>query len=154
MRRHLLAWMLLGVAATMVAAGCGEKEGDDDDDNSAPPVVYDNVAVDELSWVVIPDSGGVETAATFGDGTLERHGFFIKFPAGFPGGAHSHTEGYRGVVIQGRIANTLESGGAVEWLGPGSYWAQPGVDRHVTACSAGTVCVGYIEFEGPFDVMF
>ena len=154
MSGHLRLLLLGGVVAAISIAGCGESgdDGDDDDGDSGPVVLQENVDASELAWVVVPDSGGVERAGTFGDPTRERHGFFLKFPAGFPGVPHSHTVGYRGIVVQGRIANTLV-GDSVEWLGPGSFWGQPPVDVHVTACSAGDVCIGYFELEGPFDFL-
>ena len=149
MKRRILFGVLL---LTTVWSGCGDDEKNEScDEPLGVAATVASTEASELVWEVLPDSGGVESAAAFGVPS-EPHGHYLRLPAGFPGGPHTHTNDYRGVVISGRVSNT-QVGDSVEWLGPGSFWAQPGDMPHVTACSAGTPCVVYLHWNGAFDFL-
>jgi quercetin dioxygenase-like cupin family protein len=78
-------------------------------------------------------------------------GFLVQFADGFSSPPHIHNVTYRGVVIRGLLHND-DPDAEEMWLPPGSFWAQPAGDVHITAADAGAN-LAYIEIQdGPYLV--
>src|SRR5271166_421782 len=56
------------------------------------------------------DKGELNAGPAYGDLQHGKHGTFIRMPHGFVSPAHTHTEDYFGVVIQGVGANQAPGG--------------------------------------------
>jgi len=108
----------------------------------------------DLKWVDLDPTGapGIKIADVWGDHTKSGYGAFIKFPAGFLSGLHTHTNAIKIVVISGTYTQT--PGGKTEMrLGPGSYEYQPaGNYKHISGCDKASECLLFIESTGKFDL--
>jgi quercetin dioxygenase-like cupin family protein len=107
-----------------------------------------------LAWAPLDASNASspQTATLWGDSKTAASGVLIKLPAGNATFWHIHRFDYHGVVIAGTVDN-LESGKQSKELPPGSYWMQPGGNKHTTNCKAGgPECLVYAHFMGAFDV--
>ena len=71
------------------------------------------------------EAGELMAGPAYGDLQNGRHGTFIRMPAGFVSPAHTHTEDYFGVVLEGVGANNA-TGKDPAPLPVGSYWFQRG----------------------------
>ncbi|MGH8032731.1 MAG: cupin domain-containing protein [Luteimonas sp.] len=135
--------LILAIAAALLGA--------------APALAQDygqvDIPADSIRFApAIPDNPkGPHIAQLWGEASKGPHGFMIRIPAGFTSGVHVHTAGYRAVVIRGVILNAHPANKAPTELPVGSYWFQPGNVVHYTACKAGTDCLAYVTFDGPFD---
>jgi hypothetical protein len=96
------------------------------------------------------EKGELNAGPAYGDLKNGKHGTFIRMPQGFVSPAHTHTEDYFGVVIQGVGANQTP-GGKIVPLPSGSYWFQKGEEAHVTQCLSETDCLFFIVQPGKFD---
>jgi beta-alanine degradation protein BauB len=94
--------------------------------------------------------GNVKMAPAWGDMSKGAHGTFLRLPAAFDSGMHSHSADYHGVVVSGSVANTEEGREEVA-LPPGSYWMQRKNANHVTKCLSDSGCVVYITQSAKFD---
>ena len=106
----------------------------------------------ELSWTPLDASNpkGVQVATVWGDAT-SASGMLMKLPAGAAPYWHMHRHDYHGVVLGGTVDN-LESGKAPKDLPAGSYYFQPGGNKHTTNCKGGGECMVYVHFMGAFDI--
>ncbi len=96
-----------------------------------------------------PKGGG--WSGLWGDMQAGENGMFIKLPAGNPAFWHIHKSDYHGVVLAGTLDHH-ESGTDPNELPVGSYYWQPGGNKHVDLCKAGGPdCVVYVYFENAFD---
>jgi quercetin dioxygenase-like cupin family protein len=96
--------------------------------------------------------GGPELAVVSGDPMKSGGGLFLKLPAGFKSGLHTHTADYHAVVVSGAPKHYLVGGDkAAKPLGVGSYWFQPGGQPHGDECTGKDPCVLYIAIMGAFD---
>jgi mannose-6-phosphate isomerase-like protein (cupin superfamily) len=120
--------LLIGLG--LVAAACGS------DDEAA----FDGVPVGSATIV---DEADVEFAeispfATFGsaegDFTSGPHSTFGIFGAGASSPPHTHSSSYYAVVLSGDMANPFGTETNPPTLTPGSFWAVPADDEHVTSC--------------------
>lgn len=123
----------------------------------APAVVHEaqsnEISVTELKFFasgVKAEAGELEAAPAFGDLGHDKHGTFIRMPAGFVSSLHTHTQDYYGVVINGVAAN-IRPGQPDKPLAPGSYWFQRGEEAHITKCLSKVDCLFFITQPGAFD---
>jgi hypothetical protein len=151
--RHVLAFAVSFVmAAVVLAEGGGATKA-----KSAPKGAGSKLVVmpaGDLKWVDLDPTGapGVKVADVWGDHTKGAFGAFVKFPAGFATPLHTHTNGFKIVVISGTFVQVPE--GKPEFrLGPGSYLMQPGGNyKHTSACDKASECVIFNESTGKFDL--
>lgn len=94
--------------------------------------------------------GQIEGAVAYGDMNKGEHGTYLKIPKGFATPIHSHTNGYRGVVLTGTVVNS-EVGQPDIPLQAGSYWFQEGRKKHVTKCVSDTDCMVFLSQRAKFD---
>lgn len=79
-------------------------------------------------------------------------GALIEFADGFSSPPHIHNITYRAVVISGAVHND-DPDAATFWMGPGSFWAQPAGESHITAAAPGSKATAFLEIlEGPYLV--
>ena len=97
---------------------------------------------------------GPATAVVFGDMKKGPVGFFLKVPAGFKPGPHTHTSDDYGVIVQGTVHN-FKAPGTDEGPGlvPGGSWFQPGGQVHDNHCeeSSKDGCIIFVYMEKGFD---
>ena len=107
----------------------------------------------ELTWAPLDAKPLQAAAATvWGDPKSAAHGMLLQLPAGGATFWHIHRHDYHGVVLAGTVDN-LESGKASKDLPPGSYYFEPGGNKHTTNCKAnGPECLLYVHFMGAYDV--
>jgi quercetin dioxygenase-like cupin family protein len=133
-------WMFVGVAAFGIAgvAWAAKKE----------PVM---VTPEELKWVDVPESGGVQVASVSGDVFKGAYSAFAKIPAGQKHPLHTHTSETKLVVVSGTFLIGPE-GGPEKKMGPGSYAVIPGGMKHTSSCAEGAPCLLFQEGPGKFDM--
>lgn len=79
-------------------------------------------------------------------------GALIVFADGFSSPPHIHNITYRGVVISGAVHNDDPNAENL-WMGPGSFWAQPAGESHITPAAPGSEATAFLEIlEGPYLV--
>lgn len=106
----------------------------------------------DMQWLPLdPSRADPLVVPLWGDGTKQPSGFLMKMKAGGGPFWHIHRYDYSGVVLVGNVVS-YESGHTPEEIPPGSYWWQPGGNKHTTDCKGPTDCVIYLDFTGPFDV--
>jgi hypothetical protein len=105
---------------------------------------------EEMKWVDVPDSGGVQIAPVKGDPMKGAYDAFAKFPAGNDHPLHTHTNEVEVIVISGTF-NYAPEGGTTKGYGPGSYLKIPGGMKHTSGCAAGAACVIFQEGSAKFD---
>ena len=124
---HALA-VLIGLRLAAAASGS--------DDDAA----FGDVPVGSATIV---DQGDIEFAeispfATFGsaqgDFSSGPHGTFGIFGPGASSPPHIHSSSYRAVVLSGEMNNPFGTETDPPALAPGSFWAVPAGEQHVTAC--------------------
>jgi quercetin dioxygenase-like cupin family protein len=104
-------------------------------------------------WIPFDEKNpkGGAWSALWGDMKADANGMFVKLPAGNPEFWHIHSSDYHGVVLAGTLDHH-ESGTEPNELPTGSYWWQPGGNKHVDLRKAGGPdCVVYVYFENAFD---
>src|SRR5438128_415575 len=91
------------------------------------------VPADTLKWEEPFGPGSIKTAKVSGDPKKGPYNLFMKMPAGFDSGWHTHDAEYTAVVVAGTIEN-IEQGGEADAkaLPQGSSWTQGAKKNHVT----------------------
>ncbi|WP_156322422.1 cupin domain-containing protein [Leucobacter musarum] len=106
---------------------------------------------DDLDWVELPGSGGVQYANVRGDlagsGPYEA---FVNFPAGADNPFHTHSKDLPTVVLDGTFYAEID-GERVEY-GPGSYYDLPADLEHFSGCTAATDCLLFQYQADHFDL--
>lgn len=104
-------------------------------------------------WVPFDDKnpGAGAFAPLWGDMRGGENGMFIKWPAGNSPLWHIHRADYHAVVLQGTLDHH-ESGTEARDLPVGSYYFQPGGNKHVDLCKGPGDCIVYAYFTGAYDV--
>jgi quercetin dioxygenase-like cupin family protein len=100
---------------------------------------------DEIKWDMPYGPQGPAFATVMGDAKKKNSPtqMFMKFPAGFDSGWHTHDGEYTAVVVKGVITHQVQ-GGVEHKLGQGSLWTQPAKVNHVNKCLAeGGECIIY-----------
>jgi quercetin dioxygenase-like cupin family protein len=105
------------------------------------------LAADQKWGPMDPSNDKMPMAAPlWGDMTKEANGWLIKVKPGSPGGWHTHSGGYHGVVIAGS-PNHLQPGDKKPTpLPPGSYWFEPGGVPHNSQCLGKEECIALVHF--------
>jgi len=111
-------------------------------------------ALKAVKWIPFDEKNpkGPSFSPIWGDMKAEANGMFIKIPNGNTPFWHIHKNDYHGIVLAGTIQN-IESGAEGKDLPVGSYWYQPGGNKHTTNCNKGTDCIVYTYVTGAFDVV-
>ncbi len=109
----------------------------------------------ELEFMPLPGVP-IEIAVLWGNPQEGASAVMMRFPANFPGGMHSHTFGYHGVVISGASRHWVEGESEAETplLQPGDYWFQVGGEVHQDSFPTDEETIFYLQFEGPIDTFF
>ena len=106
---------------------------------------------EDLKWIEIPESGGVQVANITGDILKGAYTALAKIPAGQVHPLHTHTSATAVVVVSGTFTVTPE-GGVEKRLGPGSTFTVPGGVKHASSCAPGAPCLLYQAGPGKFDM--
>jgi quercetin dioxygenase-like cupin family protein len=117
---------------------------------ASPPAAQapDRIPAAALEWQeMIP---GVHFAPAHGDWEEGPHGKFVRFAPGTQVPMHTHTNGYRGVMISGQMANLFE--GAREEIGPGDYWLVAEKRPHGHECVSKDPCFFYTYGDSLWDI--
>lgn len=96
------------------------------------------------------EKGELTVGPAYGNIQDGRHGTFVRVPAGFVSPAHTHTEDYYAVVVEGVMANGAPEAEVVP-LPAGSYYFQQGEEVHVTRCLSDAGCMFFMVQPGKFD---
>jgi len=98
---------------------------------------------------------GPQVSVVFGEmGKKEAFGFFLKTPAGFKPGPHTHTSDDYGVVVSGTWHNfKAPSKDEGPGLTAGGQWFQKGGEVHDNACdkSSKDGCLVFVYMPNGFD---
>lgn len=140
----LLALVLIGLMVFGAGSAVAQKKM-----MKKEPVVWPS---DKLTWVEIPNTGGVKQAVLWGNPGKGAYGALDKFSAGTKFPLHYHTNAMKIVLISGTWLYTPE-GGSENRLGPGSYLSFGAKDRHVSGAAEGSECVFFVEQPGKFDMV-
>lgn len=100
---------------------------------------------DQIKWDMPYGPQGPGFATVMGDSKKKGAPvqMFMKFPAGFDSGWHTHDGEYTAVVVKGIITHQVQ-GGEEHQLHQGSLWTQPGKANHINKCLAeGGECILY-----------
>src|SRR5215472_16489187 len=85
---------------------------------------------------------GPKISPLWGSHKKGNFGALLKLAANSTVPLHTHTSTYRAVVIQGTIMNFAEGKETeAKALTAGSYWEQPGKEKHVTKCASAEDCI-------------
>jgi hypothetical protein len=95
--------------------------------------------------------GPINFADAFGSREAGPHGTFGQFPANFETPEHTHSHGYRAVVLKGQMTNPFEGQMDAPVMSPGSYWAVTAGQAHSTACVSDTACEFFMFSQDGFD---
>ena len=110
-----------------------------------------NTPLPAIKWQPYAEGNPLQVAMLWGDRTKPAdYAMYLKMPAGFEAGRHSHTNDYHGVAIQGTWVHTNDGGKPVE-LGPGGHVLQPGKQVHNDVCKGSAECIILIHQRGPGD---
>lgn len=117
---------------------------------------YKLVAMDDLEWAPMdPEQPeGIKLAVVDGNPMEDGQStFFLQLPVKANSGLHTHTAGYRAVVVSGAPRHWLagENEKKVAALAPASYWNQPGGQAHGDSCEGPEACVLFVIMDGKFD---
>lgn len=111
------------------------------------------VALKGIKWTPFDPKNpkGASWASAWGDPTAGASGLYIKIPAGNQPFWHTHKADYHAVVLAGTL-NEVESPTDVKDLPVGSYYMQPGGNKHTTNCKAGGPdCIIYVYMTDTMD---
>jgi quercetin dioxygenase-like cupin family protein len=113
---------------------------------------YDIRSFDDLEFAPV-EGLPIEMSVLWDDPATGPSGFLVRIPPGFEYPMHSHTSNYRTVIIEGSALHWIEGEdkGAVEPVGNGGYWAQPGGQVHGDANVGDQPWLGLVIFDGPLD---
>ena len=146
----------LMLAAVATATGCSSVAAEADTETAPQtmlPTVTETLSFpsDELDWVELPGSGGVQYANVRGDlagsGPYEA---FVNFPAGADNPFHTHSQDLPTVVLEGTFYAEID-GKRVEY-GPGSYYDLPANLEHLSGCTAEKDCILFQYQADHFDL--
>jgi hypothetical protein len=97
---------------------------------------------------------GPQVSVVFGDMTKkEPIGFFLKLPAGFKPGPHTHTSDDYAVIVQGTVHNFKPGKDEGPGVTVGGSWFQKGGEVHDNDCekSSKDGCIIYVVMPTGFD---
>ena len=98
----------------------------------------------------------IQIAVLWGNPAKGESAVMLKFPPNFPGGMHTHTHGYHGLVVKGAskhwTKDETEKGAVLQR--PGDYWYQAGGQVHQDSFPTDEETILFLQFEGPLDTHF
>ena len=106
---------------------------------------------DELKWTPMREIEGAQQAVLWGDPAKGAHSVLYTWPAGAKLAEHSHTFGFRGMVVAGTLTIAIDGGTAKE-LPEGSFFSLEGGSKHTESVDSSAPCMFYVEREGGFDL--
>lgn len=129
-----------------LAAGAAAAEGH---------VGFSAVALQDLEFQPIGDLP-IQLAVLWGNPGEGEVAVMLKFPPNFPGGMHSHTSAYHGLVISGGSRHWVEGASEADapLMRPGDYWYQAGGQTHQDSFPTDEETILFLKFEGPMDTIF
>jgi hypothetical protein len=99
----------------------------------------------DIKWEPYAPGVPLQVGQQWGDRMKGKHGMFLKLPAGFDSGMHSHTSDYYAVLVQGTWVHTVEGDtNPPKELTVGSYVFQPGKQNHSDLCKSKIDCITFI----------
>jgi quercetin dioxygenase-like cupin family protein len=124
---------------------------------AAPKLGKDAVytAAADLQWSPMDPShpDGPQLAVASGNPKTGPASVYMKFPAGFDSGWHTHKNWYVATVVKGTLTAQGQGDAAAKELPAGSYFSEPGGKNHKNTCLAGSECIlfAYIEKGHTFE---
>jgi len=140
---------ILGLTATLIAAlAFSSAFADNHTGNTAKPLAG-------LEFAPIGDLP-IEIAVLWGNPQEGESAVMLKFPPNFPGGMHTHTNAYHGVVVSGASKHWVEGESEADTLlqQPGDYWYQTGGQVHQDSFPTDEETILFLQFDGPLDTIF
>jgi len=138
-----LASFVVGCGATALAAAGKEK----------PRMTL--IATSEITFddMFPGNPAGPKIVTVSGDRQNGAHISIVKFPPGSVSPLHTHSNEAEGVVVSGVMSHWHEgeTQASAKALPAGSYFKEPAMLRHVTACAAGSECVAVIIQKSKWD---
>jgi quercetin dioxygenase-like cupin family protein len=109
----------------------------------------------DATWTPLMKEGPLPAMAPIaGDGTKGAFEGYLKLPAGFESPAHSHSNDYWAVLVQGKMTHWAANGGSekdAKQLGVGDLTFMPAKLDHISKCYPGTECIMVVMQKGKFD---
>ena len=98
----------------------------------------------------------IEIAVLWGNPQEGESAVMLKFPPNFPGGMHTHTNGYHAIVVSGASKHWIEGENEADapLQRPGDYWYQMGGQVHQDSFPTDEETVLFLKFDGPLDTIF
>ena len=110
-----------------------------------------NTPLISMKWQAYAPGSPLQVAVLWGDRTKPvQYAMYLKMPAGFEAGRHSHTNDYHAVAIQGRWVHSNDDDKPHQ-LTAGGVAFQPGKQVHNDVCRGTTDCILLIYQMGPSD---
>ena len=135
-----LAKTILGAALILAVAGVSYSVGAKG--KGAEPVIW---PVGDIKYEPYAPGVPLQVGKLWGDRNVGEHGMYLKLPAGFEAGMHSHTADYYAVLVQGTWVHTNEGDTSPpKELTVGSYVFQPGKQNHNDVCKSKTDCIIFV----------
>jgi quercetin dioxygenase-like cupin family protein len=121
------------------------------DGASARQAKATNTPLMSMRWQPYAPGSPLQVAVLWGDRTKPvQYAMYLKMPAGFVAGRHSHTNDYHAVAVQGRWIHSNEDGKPHQ-LTAGGVAFQPGKQVHNDECRGTTDCIILLYQMGPGD---
>jgi hypothetical protein len=110
----------------------------------------------DIKWSPLMPNMADGPQVAFVKGSAKSKGwvsFFLKFPKDFNSGLHTHNSDYQAAVISGTMTNQMEgeADDKARQMGPGSWWFEPGMEKHFNRCVSADGCVVFVAVSGPFS---
>lgn len=114
-----------------------------------------HMSPDELKWESPNGEQGPQVANASGDAKKGPNAVFMKFPAGFDSGWHTHNGWYTATVVKGTVTAQAQGEAAPKELPVGSFFAEPAKKNHRNTCTKDGECIvfGYQEKGNTFNPM-
>ncbi len=107
---------------------------------------------DALQWTKTPV--GAEISPVWGNPKAGAHGTIFRFPGGSAVPLHTHSAGYRGVVLTGTMVHSLPGDAGTEKpLGSGSHYFIPANAKHTSTCTSKEPCLLLVVQDAGFDLV-
>lgn len=99
--------------------------------------------------------GPIEIAVVWGNPSEGPSSAYLKFPANFPLGMHSHSSNYHGVVVQGTTKHWIDGNTEADapLLKAGDYFYQGAGEMHEDSYPSDVDVIVFLHFDGPIDFL-
>jgi uncharacterized cupin superfamily protein len=140
----------LSLALSVLAFGATTAFADDTTHGATADPVESTVLKAE-DRVFFEAFGPVQFADAFGSREEGPHGTYGVFPGGFETPDHTHSHGYRAVVLVGEMTNPFAGEENSPVMTPGSFWSVKAGEAHTTACVSEEACTFLMWGDQSFD---